>query len=714
MITSHSFITPRESELSSIKWYCLTNMACRYLILKGHSGPFISLSEALLAVSSACLSYLNFNYFDESTLATDEEVDKLISTGDYVLYDYVSSHWLGHIRDCLGAADDPSNIIDHLDSLLRARWNNGFTTPARCLAHPPPEFSAVKENYPKPYELLERIADFVWHSKITTDYQAIANNDPLTLTKTRQRIHERFDVVASQQCNAPSCGLACENLHQLYGRRNLFCCPIISCPRYQNGFQTISARNRHREEHQRSFKCARVDCDFNSIGFRTEAELEQHNADCASAPDRREEIPIPSDWKQFDDTTKLRLLLRAAEMGESRLVRSLLETPTKGVDYSKLLKAAARGGSKETFILIRRDCPNGVFTLEGGHIFLRLAIEVGRSQSLAEYLVEENVMLQEPTRKRVYNGFSALHLAIVQGWDSFVEYLIDKGADIEYESGKGVRGLNRVSRPLHAAVLCGFDSLVSLLLDKGASIDSGDYFMRTPLHRAVQGSISTVRLLLERRAYPEAKDLSGRTALDSLIAFNAKTRGNDYIKYPYEGPEAILGLLFDHGADANTQGGRHGSALQVAASQGKEAIVRLLLDHGADVNTQGGTYGNALQAAAHQSNEAIVRLLLDHGANVNTQGGTYGNALQAAAHQSNEAIVRLLLDHGANVNAQGGTYGNALQAAAHQSNEAIVRLLLDHGADVNTQGGTYGKALYAAVPQGNEAIVRLLLDHGAV
>jgi hypothetical protein len=341
-------------------------MACRYLILEEHSGPFISLSESHLAVSSACLSYLNFNYFDESTLATDEEVDKLILTGGYVLYDYVSSHWLGHIRDCLSAAaDDPSNIIDHLDSLLRARWNNGFTPPARCLAHPPPEFSAVRRNYPKLYELLEIIADFVWHSKITVNYQAIANNDPLTLTKTRQRIHERFDVVASQQCTAPSCGLACENLHQLYGRRNLFYCPIISCPRYQNGFQTISERNRHLREHERSFKCARVNCDFNSIGFRTEAELEQHNADCASIPDKREEIPIPSDWKQFDDTIKLRILRRAAKTGESRLVHSLLEAPTKGVDYSELLEAAAEGGSKETFILIRRYCPDEVFNREG-------------------------------------------------------------------------------------------------------------------------------------------------------------------------------------------------------------------------------------------------------------------------------------------------------------------------------------------------------------
>ena len=172
-------------------------MACRYLIVEEHSGPFISPSEAHLAVSSACLSYLNFDFFDESTLASDEGVDKLISTGDYVLYDYVSSHWLGHIRDCLStAADDSSNIINHLNSFLEARWNKEFTTPTRCLVHPPPEFSAVRENHPKLYELLKSIADFVWYSKITASYQEIGKNDPLVLTKTRKRIHERFDVVA--------------------------------------------------------------------------------------------------------------------------------------------------------------------------------------------------------------------------------------------------------------------------------------------------------------------------------------------------------------------------------------------------------------------------------------------------------------------------------------------------------------------------------------
>lgn len=114
--------------------------------------------------------------------------------------------------------------------------------------------------------------------------------------------------------------------------------------------------------------------------------------------------------------------------------------------------------------------------------------------------------------------------------------------------------------------------------------------------------------------------------------------------------------------------------------RGHTTIVRILVDKGINVNAQGGRYGSALQIAYRQSDETIVRLLFDKGADVNAQGGIHRNALQAACDQGNKTIVRLLLDKGANVNAQGGFHDTALEAANSRGHRIIVQLLLNNGA----------------------------------
>ncbi|KAL2126832.1 hypothetical protein VTI74DRAFT_150 [Chaetomium olivicolor] len=67
----------------------------------------------------------------------------------------------------------------------------------------------------------------------------------------------------------------------------------------------------------------------------------------------------------------------------------------------------------------------------------------------------------------------------------------------------------------------------------------------------------------------------------------------------------VVAILLKKGADANTQGGLYGTALQAAARNGEDKIVAMLLEKGADVNAQGGLYGTALQAAVCQDKEEI-------------------------------------------------------------------------------------------------------------
>ena len=79
-----------------------------------------------------CLSYLSFRYFDGSI--TDEEVDRFIGSGGYVLHQYSQSNFLHHIRGAWRDAGDASEVLRaSTREFLNARWN-----PSRQVDSEPP------------------------------------------------------------------------------------------------------------------------------------------------------------------------------------------------------------------------------------------------------------------------------------------------------------------------------------------------------------------------------------------------------------------------------------------------------------------------------------------------------------------------------------------------------------------------------------------------
>jgi ankyrin repeat protein len=155
-------------------------------------------------------------------------------------------------------------------------------------------------------------------------------------------------------------------------------------------------------------------------------------------------------------------------------------------------------------------------------------------------------------------------------------------------------------------------------------------------------------------------------------------------------------FLIENGANIDEVSGNDLSygrfALQRAITAGKNNA-KYLLHRDANANTQGGRFGNALQAATCHDHVEIVQLLLNEGADVNAHGGLFGTALQAAASQSNAEIVQLLLDKGADVNAQGGYFGNALQAALASEMYNVAKLLHSRGAKVYPPGPMWEEML---------------------
>ncbi|KAJ7798001.1 ankyrin repeat-containing domain protein [Mycena olivaceomarginata] len=201
----------------------------------------------------------------------------------------------------------------------------------------------------------------------------------------------------------------------------------------------------------------------------------------------------------------------------------------------------------------------------------------------------------------------------------------------------------------------------------------------------------------------------------------------------WNGHEALVELLIQHGAAVNASGGEYRSPLHAAVWRGHEGVVKELLQHGADLNTKAGEYYSPLQLAFAQGWTPIISLLVKHGLGIDdttatelnkvllkrrratasqAKGWELSTMLQAASWIGHEGLVRLLLKHGANVNVA-GTHGSALGEASRQGHEHIVKLLLQHGADVNAGGTEPGSALRLASGRGQIAVVKLLLEHGA-
>jgi ankyrin repeat protein len=187
---------------------------------------------------------------------------------------------------------------------------------------------------------------------------------------------------------------------------------------------------------------------------------------------------------------------------------------------------------------------------------------------------------------------------------------------------------DNIKAPLLVVAEKGHKQIVKLLLDKGANVNAQSGYYGNTLQAASKGGHeAVVQLLLDKGAEVNAQGGVYSNALQ------AASKG---------GHEAVAQLLLNKGAEVNAQGGLYGNALSAASKGGYEAVVHLLLDKGAEINAQGLGYDNAIRAASQGGHEAVVQLLLNNGTDVNARDRRYGNAPQAASKGGHEVVVKLL------------------------------------------------------------------------
>jgi len=322
-------------------------------------------------------------------------------------------------------------------------------------------------------------------------------------------------------------------------------------------------------------------------------------------------------------------------------------------------------------------------------------------------------------------SWASLHFAALNGYQSVVRLLLDRGASIDGTDKDGMTAL-------HFAAQNGHESVVGLLLDRGASIDALNMNNQPPLQEAAwSGHESVVGLLLDRGASINAKDKNGMTAFhfaaqrghDSVVGFlldrGASIDGTDkngmiaLHKAAWNGHQPVVRLLLDRGASVDALTNNNQTPLHMAASNGHESVVGLLLDRRASIDALTNNNQTALHMAASNGHESVVGLLLDRRASVDALSKNNQTPLQKAAWNGHESVVGLLLDRGAFINAMDSNSLSILHCAAHNGHESVVGLLLDRGASIDIPDKSNTTPLHMAARQGHESVVGLLLDRGA-
>ncbi|KAK6525188.1 hypothetical protein TWF694_005334 [Orbilia ellipsospora] len=322
-------------------------------------------------------------------------------------------------------------------------------------------------------------------------------------------------------------------------------------------------------------------------------------------------------------------------------------------------------------------------------------------------------------------GRTALSYAAEEGHDDFVEFLIDKGSDLEAQCQGG-------KTPLVYAVERGHESVVELLLDKGSNLEAQGRFKRTPLcYAAERGHGNIIELLIKRGAdlKPVNGDMLARLSnanigwvagaarrliegmlgkdagyehLYIIMLKSAAKNGWEDIIRALRGRGVDLGMVLEGEKDNDT-------ALSIATKNRQGDAVKVLMEAGVDVEDTRGFCGEtALMHAIKCKCEGVVAALLER-ADVEARDINGMTPLSIAINIGEERIVKLLLEKGAKLGSE------SLTGALKTGQEGIVRLLVENGADLECRGGrgVHKTALWQALDAKRDGLVEFFVKNKA-
>src|SRR5438094_7971102 len=211
-------------------------------------------------------------------------------------------------------------------------------------------------------------------------------------------------------------------------------------------------------------------------------------------------------------TIQLDEFLDVVKKGDTARINQLLnENPT-------LSNATEKNGVSAIFLALYRGNKAAALAIATK----KPELDVFEASALGDLERLKSVVYREPSSISSYSrdGFTALALASYLGQKESVEYLIEKGADLNAQA-KNETGYTALT----GAVSQNHNEVAKVLLKKGANVNHQYEGGFTPLmHAAFAGNVELVNLLLEKGADPNARNGEGKTPLTF-----AREKGHDSV-----------------------------------------------------------------------------------------------------------------------------------------------------------------------------------------
>jgi ankyrin repeat protein len=307
----------------------------------------------------------------------------------------------------------------------------------------------------------------------------------------------------------------------------------------------------------------------------------------------------------------------------------------------------------------------------GNNEFLKNHFEGGNFMNLKTIIILVIVILFFFTVILLGND---LHDAIQKGDVAKVKTLISNNNElIHMKSEKG-------QMPLHLAVQNGNQEIVDFLISKGADINAKDGEGNTPLITAIAfKKTEAAKFLISKGADVRIKDAQEMAPL--ILALR-------------QGLSELVEPILDSGQDVNERFAGNITPLLMAIIAGNKEVARLMVDRGADVNAaaqEGDMIITPMYAAIFLGHTDIADLFLSKGVDKDFRDKPTGRTLlHIATLKGVRDIVSLLVNGGYDVNATDNAGKTPLHYAARHGHKKIAELLIQNGARAKNLEENFG------------------------
>ena len=318
----------------------------------------------------------------------------------------------------------------------------------------------------------------------------------------------------------------------------------------------------------------------------------------------------------------------------------------KGKQMTTALHIAAVSGQVEEVKRLLAEGTNPNVVDQEYDTPLHLAADTGQAEAV-------DILLQAGADPNAHcrDGDTPLHRSI--GNIAIAEMLIQAGAQMLPDATGGI--------PLHFAANLNRASAILFLLQKGADIDKQDLDGDTPLHDALRrgSTLATLELLrngadhlIENDRKMTPLELGHEAGQYHLIHLAMQEIETPLHHAAYRGELSSIQLLIQEKADPNARDDRGFPPLFYAVMAGHLTTTRFLLDNGANAHTVARFGANAVDVAVGSQQIETLEYLLTQGVSSNGVDRIRGgNALHNAARRGSPTAILLLTQHGVRVNA---------------------------------------------------------------